>query len=177
MAFIALRRSRNTLNYYLVESYRDENGRSRKRTLCYLGREQDDTGTLDAALAHWERQQEQAAKAMRRATCERKQVLRRKLEAAQARIGIIQSHLDKAAAAEAERRRRERLAEELKHWRAFDLLRRMPSEENVRAAKRAYLTLAKLHHPDHGGTHEGFLRLKDAYDRAQAVWRRRSGAA
>ncbi len=37
MAFVTLRRSRNTLSYYLVESYRDGQGRSRKRTLCYLG--------------------------------------------------------------------------------------------------------------------------------------------
>jgi hypothetical protein len=50
MAFITLRRSRNTNSYYLVESYRDEEGRSRKRTLCYLGREQDGTDTLAKAL-------------------------------------------------------------------------------------------------------------------------------
>jgi hypothetical protein len=53
MAFITLRRSRNTSSYYLVESYRDEQGRSRKRTLCYLGREQDGTDTLAKALDHW----------------------------------------------------------------------------------------------------------------------------
>jgi hypothetical protein len=53
MAFIVLRRSRNTRNYYLVESYRDEHGRSRKRTLCHLGREQDATDMLAKAHAHW----------------------------------------------------------------------------------------------------------------------------
>ena len=51
-------------------------------------------------------------------------------------------------------------------------LRSHPSEENARAAKRAFLTLAKRHHPDQGGTHQDFLRLKDAYDRALAAWRR-----
>ena len=43
MAFIVLRRSRNTRSYYLVESYRDDQGKTRRRTLCYLGREQDGT--------------------------------------------------------------------------------------------------------------------------------------
>jgi hypothetical protein len=51
-------------------------------------------------------------------------------------------------------------------------MRRQPSQENARAAKRAFLTLAKRHHPDQGGTHDEFLRLKDAYDRALAAWRR-----
>jgi len=55
MAFIVLRRTRNTRSYYLVESYRDRDGRSRKRTLAYLGREQDGTDTLEKALAHWQR--------------------------------------------------------------------------------------------------------------------------
>jgi hypothetical protein len=31
--------------------------------------------------------------------------------------------------------------------------------------------LTKRHQPDQGGTHEGFLRLKDAYDRAMAAFR------
>ena len=57
MAFITLRRSRNSRGYYLVESYRDEEGRSRKRTLCYLGREEDGTDTLAKALAHWQHRQ------------------------------------------------------------------------------------------------------------------------
>ena len=60
MAFITLRRSRNTKSYYLVESYRDETGRSRKRTLCYLGREQDGTDTLEKAIGHWERLRDNA---------------------------------------------------------------------------------------------------------------------
>jgi hypothetical protein len=38
MAFIVLRRTRGTRGYYLVETYRDERGTARKRTLCYLGR-------------------------------------------------------------------------------------------------------------------------------------------
>jgi hypothetical protein len=45
------------------------------------------------------------------------------------------------------------------------------SEENARIAKRAFLFLAKRHHPDQGGSHHDFLRVKDAYDRARAVWR------
>src|SRR5271163_2767537 len=52
MAFIVLRRSRNTRSYYLVESYRDDQGKTRRRTLCYLGREQDGTDTL--AKRRWE---------------------------------------------------------------------------------------------------------------------------
>jgi curved DNA-binding protein CbpA len=50
-------------------------------------------------------------------------------------------------------------------------LRRNPTDENAKAAKRAYIFLAKRHHPDQGGTHEGSLRLKEAYDRALEVWR------
>ncbi len=59
MAFITLRRSRNTRSFYLVESYRDDQGRARKRTFCYLGREQDGTDTLAKALTHWETVQSQ----------------------------------------------------------------------------------------------------------------------
>ena len=58
------------------------------------------------------------------------------------------------------------------HWQAFDRLRCHPSEENAQAAKRAFLTLASGMHPDQGGTHQEFLRLKDAYDRALAAWQR-----
>ena len=47
----------------------------------------------------------------------------------------------------------------------MERLRRYPTEENTRAAKRAFLWLAKRHHPDQGGSHQGFLRVKDAYDR------------
>ena len=36
---------------------------------------------------------------------------------------------------------------------------------------RAFLFLAKRHHPDQGGEHHDFLRVKHAYDRAFAVWR------
>jgi hypothetical protein len=71
--------------------------------------------------------------------------------------------------AEVRRKLRERQAEEAMHWGAFDMLRRHPSEENARAAKRAFLTLAKLYHPDQGGSHERFIRLKDADDRAKAA--------
>ncbi len=45
-------------------------------------------------------------------------------------------------------------------------------QAHARAAKRAFLFLAKRHHPDQGGAHQDFLRLKEAYDRALAAWRR-----
>jgi hypothetical protein len=73
--------------------------------------------------------------------------------------------------AEAKRRKREQQAEEATYWQSFERLRRYPTEENARAAKRAFLFLAKRYHPDQGGSHDGFLRVKDAYDRALAVWR------
>ena len=60
MAFIALRRTRGTQSYYLVESYRDDQGRARKRTLCYLGREQDGTDSVVKALDHWQTQKDES---------------------------------------------------------------------------------------------------------------------
>lgn len=172
MAFIVLRRSRNTRSYYLVESYRDEQGKTRRRTLCYLGREQDGTDTLPRALAHWEEVMGRAKRELRRAKGERRQMIRRRIEATRVRIGVITEHRQRLALAEAERRKREQQAEEAIHWQSFERFRRQPTEENARAAKRAFLFLAKRHHPDQGGTHDGFLRLKDAYDRALAVWHR-----
>jgi hypothetical protein len=176
MAFIVLRRSRNTKGYYLVESYRDQEGRSRKRTLCYLGREEDGTDTLDRAVAHWRRVHDRCCKDIRKTQGARKDVLRRRRAVAVARIRLLTDLLAeqarRAAAAEAERKRRERQAEEAALWRVFDQLRLDPTEEHARAAKRAFLTLAKRHHPDQGGSHQDFLRLKDAYDRALTAWRR-----
>ena len=52
MEFIVLRRSRNMRSYYRVESYRDDQRKTQRRTLCYLGREQDGTETLAKALTH-----------------------------------------------------------------------------------------------------------------------------
>jgi hypothetical protein len=40
-----------------------------------------------------------------------------------------------------------------------------------KSAKRAFLFLAKRYHRDQGGSHHDFHRVKDAYDRALAVWR------
>jgi chromosome segregation ATPase len=171
MAFIVLRRSRNTRSYYLVESYRDEQGKTRRRTLCYLGREQDGTDTLAKALAHWEQIIGRAKREIRKARGEPRQVIRRRIEATQARISIINEHIRLLARAEAERRKREQQAEDRLYWRSFERLCRTPTEENARAAKRAFLFLAKRHHPDQGGAHHDFLRLKDAYDRALGVWR------
>jgi hypothetical protein len=176
MAFIVLRRSRNTRSYYLVESYRDELGKAQRRALCYLGREQDGTDTLGKALAHWQQVRERSRKELRRAKGERKPVIRRRLESAESRISVITEHLSRqaqrVAAAEAERKKREQAAEEALHWQAIERLSRQPTEENATAAKRAFLHLAKRHHPDQGGSHHAFLRLKDAYDRAQSAWRR-----
>ncbi len=176
MAFIVLKRSRNTRNYYLVESYRDTKNVVRKRTLCYLGREADGTNTLDKALAHWKQVRDDLKRDLRSARGEPKRVLRRRLAATEERIAIVGEHLaserKRIAEAEAERQRREQLADEEKHWKAIDRLRRHPTEENATAAKKAFLHLAKRYHPDQGGRNQDFLRLKDAYDRARAAWRR-----
>jgi hypothetical protein len=172
MAFIVLRRSRKTRSYYLVESYRDDEGKTQRRTLCYLGREQDGTDTLAKALAHWEKVREQAKREHSKVRGERRQVIRRRIDAAGTRIRIITEHMQIRNRAETERRKREQLAEEAPYWQSFLQLRRHPTEENARNAKRAFLFLAKRHHPDQGGTHDGFLRVKDAYDRALEVWRR-----
>jgi hypothetical protein len=170
MAFIVLRRSRNTRNYYLVESYRDDQGKTRRRTLCYLGREQDGTDTLAKAVAHWEQVIGQAKREIRKARGERRQVIRRRIEATARRISVINEHIQLLARAEAERRKREQQAEEKVYWQSFEELRRNPTEENARSARRAFLFLAKRHHPDQGGSHDGFLRVKNAYDRALAAW-------
>jgi chromosome segregation ATPase len=172
MAFIVLRRSRNTRNYYLVESYCDGQGKTQRRTLCYLGREQDGTDTLAKALAHWEQVMKRAMKELRKAKGEPRQVIRRRMEATAARISVIKEHMQFLRQVEAERRKREQQAEEALYWQSFEQLRRHPTEENAKAAKRAFLFLAKRHHPDQGGNHHAFLRVKDAYDRALAVWRR-----
>jgi hypothetical protein len=170
-AFIALRRSRNTRGYYLVESYRDDDNRSRKRTLCYLGREQDGTDTLAKAFAHWERVRQACAEELRHAKPARKVVLRKRRDEAAKRLTLLAEHLKLQAEAEAARLRKEAEAEELNHWQTFERLRRAPNAEHAQAAKRAFLMLAKRHHPDQGGSHEAFLRLKEAYDRATASWR------
>src|SRR4051794_10041205 len=107
MAFIVLRRSRNTRSYYLVESYRDGQGKTRRRTLCYLGREQDDTDTLAKALAHWQQAMARSQKELRRARGERRQVIRRRIEATRVRIGVITEQVQLLARAEAERQKRE----------------------------------------------------------------------
>jgi|SRR5208337_4451455 len=153
MAFIVLRRSHNTRSYYLVESYRDRQGKSRKRTLCYLGREVDGTDTLAKALAHWQKVREQGKRALRSSKGARRQVVRRLVGATEARIAAIAEQIERAAAAEAERVRRAQLAEEQVLWLTFDRLGRHPTDQNASAAKRSFLTLAKRYHSDHGGSH------------------------
>ena len=177
MAFITLRRSRNTSSYYLVESYRDEQGRSRKRTLCYLGRQQDGVDTLASALAHWERVREQASREHRLAKGDRLRIVQRRRKMAEERIELLREHLKRADDAqarrqekqlliEAEQREHARRAEEAIHWQAIEQLRRIPTPENAEAAKRAFRVLALRYHPDQGGSHQAFLTLKQTYDAA-----------
>lgn len=196
MAFITLRRSRNTRSYYLVESYRDEQGRARKRTLCYLGREQDGTDTLAKALAHWLAIEAEAARELRSARGQRQHVFKARRGKADARIQLLRHHIElaelaqkrqqerqrqrEAAIAERQRRlqaeeeARRRRGEEAEHWQAIERLRHSPSAEHAQAAKRAFRILALRLHPDQGGSHAAFIRLKDAYDRAAAAWSRRA---
>ena len=174
MAFVTLRRSRNTRSFYLVESYRDDQGRARKRTFCYLGREQDGTDTLAKALTHWETVRKQTERELGKAKGERRKVLRRRVDAVDARMALLRIHLQRAAGIEAEHKSREQQAEEAKHWQALDRLRRDPTDQNASEAKRAFLILAKRHHPDQGGSHQAFLRVKYTYDRALAVRRNAS---
>jgi hypothetical protein len=183
MAFIALRRSRNTRSYYLVESYRDGQGRSRKRTLCYLGREEDGTDTLAHALRHWETIEDACRRELRSAQGKRERVVHDRSSKARQRIALLRQHAEGADRLEAGRRKRQqrleaeqearrRRAEEAEHWRAIDRLLRSPSPEHAQAAKRAFRILALRLHPDQGGSHEAFIRLKWAFDRADAAWRR-----
>ena len=82
MAFITLRRSRNPSSYYLVESYRDEQGRSRKRTLCYLGREQDGTDTLARALDHWQQSGSGPTRGLKSARGQRRRIVQDRIKKA-----------------------------------------------------------------------------------------------
>jgi hypothetical protein len=176
MSFIYLRRSRNTRSYLLVENYRDANGKTTKRTICYLGRESVGTDSLEKAHAHWKLVREALKREIRSAKGDRRQVLRRRLTGVEARIEVISKHIAKEkqreALADAERRKQEQEIQEKLHWNAIAQLRRHPSEENAREAKRAFRWLAMRHHPDQGGSHNAFLRVKDAYDRALATWHR-----
>jgi hypothetical protein len=61
---------------------------------------------------------------------------------------------------------------------ALDAINRRLGRDTVFSAASGVkrdIWLAKRHHPDQGGSHQGFLQVKDAYDRALAAWRR--GAA
>jgi hypothetical protein len=172
MAFVLLRRSRNTRSYVLAERDRDERGRVRSRVLCYLGREQDGTDTLERALVHWENVRRQSEAALPTATGKRRQVLTRRLAAIDKKVAVITQHQRKAAAAAEMRRRRAAQAEEANYWRAFETLRRAPTIENAGLARRAFLFLAMRCHPDQGGSHDAFLRLKRSYDAALAEMNR-----
>ena len=39
------------------------------------------------------------------------------------------------------------------------------SDADKKAIENAYIALSKVHHPDHGGTHEGFILLRRAYEK------------
>ena len=104
---------------------------------------------------------------------DRRSMLRRRLAAAEARTAVLSEQIAvrrRAAAAEAERERRERAIEEVANWRAIERPGRDPTEKYARPARRTFLRLAGIHHPDSGGSHPGFLRVKDAYDRTPAAW-------
>jgi hypothetical protein len=160
MAFIVLRRSRGTRSYYLVESYRDKKGRSRKRTLCYLGREQDGTDTLEKAIHHWEK------------VWDKPQDRRRKTMATR-KLEFLRLHLGRSARAAFERTRRQRRAEEAPHWQAIRRLKRQPNKENAQAARRAFRFLALRYHPDHGGEHHAFIELRHEFERSMSAWQGR----
>ena len=73
------------------------------------------------------------------------------------------------------RKERKRRLEEAEHWHAIERMHRTPSAEHAQMAKRAFRILALRLHPDQGGSHEAFIRLKTAYDRATDAARRRAG--
>src|SRR5215469_5087326 len=142
MAFITLRRSRNTHSYYLVESYRDKTGRSRKRTLCYLGSEKDGTDTLTKAVLHWQSIKKEARRELRSANGTRRRILRDRVRKAEARVVLLrryEAHAAKLAAERLERQRRQqaaeearrRRAEEAEHWQAIERLHQEPSADQA----------------------------------------------
>jgi hypothetical protein len=171
MAFIVLRRSRNTRSYALVERYRDERGQVRSRVLCYLGREQDGTDTLEKAHAHWIAEQQRAEASLHAATRKRRQVLTRRLARIEGKLAVIADQQRRAAAVVEHLRRRQEREEAAGYWQAFESLRRRPTAEHAELARRAFLHLAKRCHPDQGGSHEAFIRLKKTYDAAMAEYR------
>jgi hypothetical protein len=57
------------------------------------------------------------------------------------------------------------------YWESFERLRHQPTEENPRDAKQAFDYLTKRKHVDQAATREGFLRLKDSFDRAMDAFR------
>ncbi|WP_076351873.1 hypothetical protein [Paludisphaera borealis] len=167
MAYIRLIRSRQTLSYYLVENTRDPNGQPRQRKLCYLGRVEDGTDTLEKALAHWKQVKQELAREFRTAKSARKPVLKRKQAAVAARTGLLAELIQIEAAAQEAKRKH---GEEAVHWEAIEQLYWEPTAENFKAAKRAYRQLAMRLHPDQGGSHEAFIKLQAAYERAEKQW-------
>ncbi|WP_165074830.1 hypothetical protein [Paludisphaera rhizosphaerae] len=154
MAFIVLRRSRNTRSYYLVESYRDEFGRSRKRTLCYLGREQDGTDTIERAVRHWERVRDDLW------------TLRHERAKAAEKVELLKRFIKVGPRTERTTGPWSPAPEDQPLWDAIRRLAQRPNQENALEAKRAYRTLAMRYHPDRGGSHEAFIKLDREYKAA-----------
>jgi hypothetical protein len=168
MAYVVLKRSRNTHSYVLVESFCDDDGRTRKRVLCYLGREQDGTDTPEKSLEHWQAEKTRLATEWTKEKGERRKRLNRRIRATDRRLATLTEILERFSAV---RREHERQTAESEHWQTFERLRRQPNEQHAQAAKRSFLLLAKRYHPDQGGSHDAFLRLKATYDRAKTAWR------
>ena len=84
-------------------------------------------------------------------------MIRRRIEAAGKRLAVIAAHLQRLALAEAERKKREQQAEEVVYWQSFKRLCRQPTQENATVARRAFLFLARRHHPDTGRHTSRFL--------------------
>ena len=144
MAFIVLRRSRNTRSYFLVESYRDDQGKTGGAPSVISAASRTVRTPSPRRMTHWEQVRERARRELRKAKGERRQVIRRRIEVTAIRIGVITEHMQLLARAEVDRRRREQQAEEAMYWQSFERLRHHPTEENARAAKRAVLVQRKL---------------------------------
>ena len=132
--------TRNTRSYYLVESYRDDNQKTRRRTLCYLGREQDSTDTLAKALASWQQAMARSGKG----TDPRQEASAGRSSDAASRCARgphprHHKHMQLLARAEAERRKREQQAEEALHWQSFERLHRQPTGRKRQSREKCVL--------------------------------------
>ena len=114
--------------------------KTQRRTLCYLGREQDGTNTLSKSLAHWENLRDQSKTELRKSRGERRQVIRRRIEATEARIAVIKDQLNHLAIVDAERQKKEQMAEEALYWQAFEEAS-PPSNRGKRQVRKAGISV------------------------------------